>query len=81
MKVGLEHEMKDHREPSDLRKKEPGLVGYVRRHHVPKKIIGGQSVGTMTRKKLKGTCFLTKFEPRSIKDALENEIRIDPMNE
>ena len=35
----------------------------------------------MTRNKLKGTCFLTKFEPRSIKGALENECWIEEMNE
>ena len=36
---------------------------------------------TMTRSKLKGTCLLAKFEPRSVKDALENESWIDAMNE
>ena len=35
----------------------------------------------MTRNKLKGTCFLTEFEPRTIKDALENESCIETMNE
>ena len=35
----------------------------------------------MTRKKLKGTCFLTKFEPRTIKYALENKSLIEAMNE
>ena len=35
----------------------------------------------MTRKKLKGTCSLTKFEPRNVKDALDNESWIEAMNE
>ena len=35
----------------------------------------------MTRSKLKGTCLLTEFEPRSVKDALENESWTEAMNE
>ena len=35
----------------------------------------------MTRRKLKGTCLITNFEPRSVKDALENESWIEAMNE
>ena len=35
----------------------------------------------MTRRKLKGTCLLSEFEPRSVKDALENESWIEAMNE
>ena len=35
----------------------------------------------MTRSNLKGTCLLADFEPRSFKDALENENWIDTMNE
>ena len=35
----------------------------------------------MSRSKLKGTCLLTKFEPRNIKDALDNESWIEAMNE
>ena len=35
----------------------------------------------MTRSKLKGTCLLAKFEPRNVKDALENESWIEAMNE
>jgi hypothetical protein len=35
----------------------------------------------MTRKKLKGTCFLIEFEPITVKDALENERWIEVMNE
>ena len=35
----------------------------------------------MTRSKLKGTCLLAYFEPRSVKDSLENESWIKDMNE
>ena len=57
------------------------LVKYVRRHHTPYQIIGDKSEGTLTRSKLKGTCLLVDFEPRNVKDALENEIWIEVMNE
>ena len=57
------------------------LARYVRRHHAPNQIIGDKSDGTMTRNKLKGTCFLTEFEPRNVKDALDNETWIEAMNE
>ena len=35
----------------------------------------------MTRSKLKGTCLLAEFEPRNVKDALENESWIEAMNQ
>ena len=35
----------------------------------------------MTRSKLKVTCLLANFEPRIVKDALENESWIEAMNE
>lgn len=35
----------------------------------------------MTRKKLKGTCLLTEFEPRIVKDVLSNKNWIEAMNE
>ena len=35
----------------------------------------------MTRKKLKGTCLLAEFEPKSMKDVLDNESWIEAMNE
>ena len=35
----------------------------------------------MTRNKLKGTCLLVEFEPRNVKDALDNETWIEAMNE
>ena len=61
--------------------KEPVLERYVRRHHAPDQIIGDKSDGTMTRNKLKGTCLLAEFEPRNVKDALDNEIWFEAMNE
>ena len=35
----------------------------------------------MIRRKLKGRCLLVEFEPRSVKDSLENESWIQAMNE
>ena len=61
--------------------KELVLSKYVRRHHTPDQIIGDKLEGTMTRSKLKGTCLLADLEPRSVKDALENESWIEAMNE
>ena len=63
------------------RGKEPVLAKYVRRHHALDQIIGDKLEGTMTRSKLKGTCLLADFEPRNVKDALENESQIEAMNE
>ena len=63
------------------RGKEPVLAKYIRRHHAPDQIIGDKSEGTLTRSKLKNTCLLVDFEPRSIKDALENDSWIEAMNE
>ena len=57
------------------------LERYVRRHHVPDQIIGDKSDGTMTRSKLKDTCLFADFEPRNVKDALENESWVKAMNE
>ena len=54
---------------------------YVRRHHALEKIIGVETEDNLTSKKLKGTCFLSEFEPRYLKDALENEGWIEAMNE
>ena len=50
--------------------KEPVLAKYVRRHHAPDQIIGDKLEGTMIRSKMKGTCLLADFEPRSVNDAL-----------
>ena len=78
--MGPEHDLEYHFEHGELselspksRKKEPILSTYVTRYHALEKFIGDWSKGTMTRNKLKGTCFLTKFEPRTVKDALNNE--------
>lgn len=50
------------------------LAKYVRRNHSPKKIIRYKSVGFMKRSKLKDiTFFITAFEPRIVKDALDNK--------
>ena len=57
------------------------LASYVRRHHAPDHIIGDKFDGTMTRRKLKGTCLLAEFEPKIVKYSLENESWIEAMNE
>ena len=61
--------------------KEPVLAKYVRRQYALDHIIGDKLEGTMTRSKLKGTFLLANFEPRSVKDALENKSWIEAMNE
>ena len=59
------HRIFKHGEPSEpsfeSRRKEPALAKYVRRHHAPDKIIGDQAYGILTRRKLKGTCFLSEL--------------------
>ena len=74
-------EVHDEIRETHSKSKEPMLARYVRRHHPLDQIIGDKFDGTMTRSKLKGTCLLAKFEPRNVKDALENEIWIEEMNE
>lgn len=81
--MGPKLDIEDHGEASGKSYKSKVLVleRYVRRHHAHDYIIGDKSNGTMTRNKLKGTYFLSEFEPRSVKDALDNEIWIEAMNE
>ena len=57
------------------------MAKYVRRDHALDQIIGDKLEGTMKRSKLKGSCLPVEFEPRSVKDALENESWIEAMNE
>ena len=80
-KPELEVEIQNENSGIQSKGKEPILAKYVRRHHTPDQIIGDKSEGTMTRRKLKGTCLLAKFELKNIKDALDNEIWIEEMNE
>ena len=78
-----ELDIEDHEEVSGTysKSKVPILARYVRRHHAPDQIIGDKSDGTMTRNKLKGTWLLDEFEPRNVKDDLDNKIWIENMNE
>lgn len=64
-----------HNEPiEEQRRKPPMLAKYVRRHHKPKQIIGDVESSVLTRKKLRNeTCLLCEFEPKLVKDALDNE--------
>ena len=57
------------------------LSRYFIRDHAPDQIIGDKLDGTMTRRKLKGTCLLTEFEPRNVKYALKNKSQIETINE
>ncbi len=62
--------------------KEPILEKYIKRHHAFEKIIGDKEFGVMTRKRLRSeTCLLCDFEPKSVKDALEDKDLIQAMNE
>ena len=61
--------------------KELVLARYVRRHFAPNQIIGDKLHRTMTRRKFKGTCLLDEFEPRNVKNALDNESWVEAMNE
>lgn len=61
-------------ENDDDHSTEPVLEKYVRRNHSPRRIIGDKNGRFMTRSKLKdNTCLISEFEPRIVKDALENE--------
>ena len=74
-KMGTKLDIKYHDEISEKNSqyKLPMLTRYVRRHNAPNQIIGDKLDGTMTRNKLKGTCLLAAFEPRNVKDSLDNE--------
>ena len=81
--MGPKLDTKIHDEISETRSKfkELMLARYVKRHRAPDQIIGDKSDGIMTRSKLKGTCLLVEFEPRNVKDVLDNESWIEEMNE
>ena len=57
------------------------LAKYVRRHHAPDQITRDKLEGTIIRSKLKGTCFLVDFEPRNVRNALDNDSWVEAMNE
>ena len=55
-------------------RKEPVLAKYVRRHHPTDQIIGDKGGRPMTRNKLRSeTCFLSKVEPKTISEALQDD--------
>ena len=81
MEPKLNTEVNNENSGTHAKSKEPILARYVRRHHAPNQINGDNPDGTMTRKKLRGTCLLAEFEPRNVKDALEDESWIEVMNE
>ena len=77
----LNNEVHEEISKTNSKSKEPVLARYVRRHHALDHIIGDKSDGTMTRNKIKGTCLLTEYKPRLVKDALDSESWIEDMNE
>lgn len=81
--VGFELNIEDHQEVNETKSKSkvPMLARCVIRHHALDQIIGDKSDGTIIRNKLKGTCLLVELEPRNVKDALDNKIWIEVMNE
>ena len=71
-----------HERPIVERSVEPRLLKYVKRHHPAKKIIGDKEDRPMTRNRLRNdTYFLSMHEPKSVKDALENEEKNQSMKE
>ena len=81
--MGPELDIEDHEEVSRMNSKSKVhlLERYVRKNHAADQIIGDKSDETMTRNKLKGTRLLAEFEPRNVKDDLDNESWIQSMNE
>ena len=58
------------------------MENHVRINHTLDQIIGEKYSGIMRRKILRSdTCLLCEYEPRSVKDGLENEDWIVAMNE
>ena len=46
---------------------------YIKKHHTIEKIIGSRDARSMTRNNLRSdTCFLSMYEPKLVKDTLEN---------
>ena len=53
---------------------EPRLAKYVKRHHPADQIIGDKDARPMTRNKLRNeSCLLSKFEPKILFDALQDD--------
>ena len=64
------------------RRIEPRISKYVRRHHPIEKIIEDKDKKSMTRARSgSGTCPVSVLEPKTVKDALDNEDLIQDMNE
>lgn len=53
----------------------------MRNNNSPKKIIRDRSIGVFTRSKIRdNSCSIANFEPRIVKDALNNEDSINFLN-
>ena len=63
-------------------RKEPILAKYVRRHHPADQIIEDKEARPMTRSRLRSeTCLLSKMEPRTISEALQDDDWYNAMKE
>ena len=61
---------------------EPILSKYVRRHHLASQIIGDRNARHMTRSRLRSTtCLLNMKEPKTVKEALEDDNQYKAMEE
>ncbi|GLJ10649.1 hypothetical protein SUGI_0132400 [Cryptomeria japonica] len=61
---------------------EPVLAMYVRNNHSVDNIIGDKDVEVLTRRRAReNTCFLSKIEPKTTKEALKDEVWIKAMEE
>ena len=63
-------------------RKEPRLAKYVRRHRPVDQIIGDKEARPMTRNKLRSkTCLLSKVEPMTVSEALQDDDWFNAMKE
>ena len=64
------------------RRTKPQLSKYVRRHHPVDQIIGDEDARPMTRRRSRSdACLVCMLEPKTMKEALDNEDWIQAMNE
>ena len=63
-------------------RKEPRLEMYVRRNYLEEQIIGNKEARPMTRNRLRSeTCLLSKVEPRTVSEALQDDDWYNAMKE
>ena len=68
------HEDSDSERNNMQTRNELVLVKYVRRHHPADQIIGDKEARPMTRSRIRNeTCLLSKIEPRTISEAIQDD--------